>query len=107
MEPDEFSHSYPYNLISETTLLKFSGRWDWKNLSKRDVLYNNWDLLDKFADKVNWGEVITNWNLERLVEFFSHFQQHIPMGKLQNSRLWDSMVEALAKKLIQESFGIN
>ncbi|MDE6093985.1 MAG: hypothetical protein K2F61_04300, partial [Muribaculaceae bacterium] len=59
---EEFSRSCPENLISETTLQKYAGKWDWKQLSNRDVVYNNWNLLEKFADKVNWSEVITNWN---------------------------------------------
>ncbi len=104
---EEFSRSCPDNLISETSLHKFENRWDWKNLSNRDRIYNDWNLLEKFADKVNWGEVITNWNIEKPLEFFSRFQQYIPMSKLQESRLWDSLVEERAKKLYQEAIGIN
>ncbi len=103
---EEFSRSCSENLISETTLQKFEGKWDWKALSNRDVLYNNWRLLDKFADKVIWSEVITNWGIEKPVEFFFRFQQYIPMSKLQDSRLWNAMVEARAKCLIQEAIGI-
>ena len=87
---------------SETTLQKFASKWDWKALSNRDDIYNNWRLLEKFADKVNWGEVITNWNIEKPVEFFSRFQQYIPMSKLQDSRLWEDIIRARAKCLIQE-----
>lgn len=104
---EEFSRSCPDNLISESSLHKFENRWDWKNLSNRDRIYNDWNLLEKFADKVNWGEVITNWNIEKPLEFFNRFQQYIPMSKLQESRLWDSMVEERAKKLYQEAIGIN
>lgn len=103
---DEFSRSCPENLLSETTLQKFASKWDWKALSNRDDIYNNWHLLEKFADKVNWGEVITNWRIEKPLEFFARFQQYIPMSKLQDSRLWNAMVEARAKHLIQEAIGI-
>lgn len=102
----EFSRSCLENIISETTLRKFAAKWDWKALSNRDEIYNNWHLLDKFADKVNWGEVITNWNIEKPIEFFSRFQQYIPLSKLQDSRLWNAMVEARAKNLFQEAIGI-
>lgn len=102
----EFSRSCSDSIITETTLRTFAARWDWKSLSNRDVLYNNWHLLDKFADKVNWSEVITNWNIEKPVEFFSRFQQYIPMSKLQDSRLWNAMVEARAKRIIQEATGM-
>lgn len=103
---DEFSRSCPENLLSESTLQKFASKWDWKTLSNRDDIYNNWRLLEKFADKVNWGEIITSWNIEKPLEFFSHFQQYIPMSKFQDSRLWNAMVEARAKHLIQEAIGI-
>ena len=103
---DEFSRSCPENLLSESTLQKFASKWDWKALSNRDDIYNNWRLLEKFADKVNWGEVITNWHIEKPLEFFSRFQQYIPMSKFQDSSLWNAMVETRAKHLIQEAIGI-
>lgn len=103
---DEFSRSCPENLLSESTLQKFASKWDWKALSNRDDIYNNRRLLEKFADKVNWGEVITNWHIEKPLEFFSRFQHYIPMSKFQDSRLWNAMVEVRAKHLIQEAIGI-
>ena len=103
---DECSRSCPENFLSESTLQKFASKWDWKTLSNRDDIYNNWRLLEKFADKVNWGEIITSWNIEKPLEFFSRFQQYIPMSKFQDSRLWNAMVEARAKHLIQEAIGI-
>lgn len=104
---EEFSRSCPENLISETTLQKYAGKWDWKQLSNRDVVYNNWSLLEKFADKVNWSEVITNWSIEKPVDFFTRFQQYIPMAKFQDSRLWDAIVENRVKSIMQEIIGIN
>lgn len=62
---NEFSQSCPNNIITATTLQKFASKWDWKALSNRDALYNNWHMLDKFADHANWGEVISNWNIEK------------------------------------------
>lgn len=76
----------------------------WKEVSQSGSL--SMTMIEKFADKVNWGEVITNWNIEKPLEFFSRFQQYIPMSKLQDSRLWNAMVEVRAKHLIQEAIGI-
>lgn len=103
---EEFSNFCPDSLISETSLQKFDSKWDCKNLSNRDRIYNDWDLLDKFADKINWGEVITNWDIEKPIEFFIRFQKYIPMSKLQESRLWKSMVEDRAKHLYQDVIGV-
>ena len=101
-----FSQYCPDHIINEVSLQKFANRWDWKAISNRDCFYNDWSLLEKFADKADWNEIITNWNIENPLEFFSRFQQYIPMAKLQDSRLWNSMVEARAKRLMQEAVGI-
>lgn len=102
----DFSRNCPDHIINEITLQKFAGRWDWKAISNRDCFYNDWALLEKFVDKADWNEVITNWNIEKPLEFFARFQQYIPMAKLQDSRLWSSMVEARAKRIMQEAVGI-
>lgn len=104
---DDFSRSCPDSLISETSLLKFSNLWDWKHISNRDVVYNDWMLLEQFADKVNWGEVIRNWNIEKPLDFFVKFRQYIPMSKLQDTHLWNEMVTDRAKKLYQKAIGTN
>lgn len=103
----DFSRYCPDHLINEVTLRKFANRWDWKAISNRDCFYNDWALLEKFADKADWNEVITNWNIEKPMEFFARFHQFIPMAKLQDSRLWSSMIEARAKRIMQEAIGIS
>jgi len=102
----EFTSRCPDSLICEATLREFHDKWDWKGLSDRDVIYNNWDLLDKFADDIDWATVITNWDIEKPEEFLLKFQSRIPMAKLQDSRLWDALVEKRAKQLFQEANGI-
>lgn len=82
-----------------------AGKWNWKN--SPTVTLSTTTGISKFADKVDWGEVITNWNIDRPLEFFSRFQQCIPMSRLQDSRLWKAMVEASVKRLIQETMGID
>ena len=36
---DDFSNSCPDNIITETTLNKFSGKWDWKCLSNLSLIH--------------------------------------------------------------------
>lgn len=103
----DFTRYCPDHLINEVTLRKFANRWDWKAISNRDCFYNDWALLEKFSDKADWNEVITNWNIEKPMEFFARFHQYIPMAKLQDSRLWSSMIEARAKRIMQEAIGIS
>ena len=47
-----FSENCPDHIINEVTLQKFATRWDWKAISNRDCFYNDWALLEKFADKL-------------------------------------------------------
>ena len=101
----EFSYRCPDAFICEATLREFRDKWDWKRISDRDVVYNNWDLLDKFADDIDWASVITNWNIEKPEEFLNKFQSRIPMAKLQDSRLWDAMVDKRTKQLLSEVIG--
>ena len=103
---EDFSDRCPENLICEALLRKFENKWNWKDISNRDVFYNNWDLVEKFADKVDWAEIITNWNIEKPLEFFKRFQQYIPMAKLQDSRLWNEMISARAGMILKEMLGI-
>lgn len=103
---DDFSRRCPDSLISETSLQKFSNLWDWKQISNRDVVYNDWKLLEQFADKINWGEVITSYHIEKPLDFFVRFKQYIPMSKLQDSHLWNEMVVDRARNIYQKAIGI-
>ena len=101
----EFSYRCLDTFICEATLREFRDKWDWKKISDRDIVYNNWDLLEKFADDIDWSTVINNWNIEKPDEFLNKFQNHIPMAKLQDSRLWEALVEKRAKQLMCEAIG--
>ena len=104
---DVFSERCPDAFICETTLRKFDNRWNWKQLSNRDALFNsNRDLLEKFADKIDWAELITNWRIENAIDLFIRFQQYIPMAKLQESRLWEEMASERAKAIFKEMTGL-
>lgn len=78
----------------------------WKEVSSRESF--SMEMIEKFADKVNWGEIITNWNIEKPVEFFARFQQYIPMSKLQDSSLWRAWWRPALKRLCKkQSVSIN
>ena len=99
----EFSSRCPDSFICEATLREFHNKWDWKKLSHREEIYNNWELLDKFADDMVWTEVIDNWDIKNPIEFLSKYQSRIPLGKLQESRLWTELVDKRANELYQEA----
>ena len=103
---DIFSSNFPDSFINEVFLEKFADRIDWNIISDRDCFYNNWYLLEKFADRADWNKIISNWDIEKPVEFFNKFENYIPMSKFQTSRLWDKFVELKAKELSLEIRGI-
>lgn len=104
---DIFSESCPGNFICETTLRMFENRWNWKILSSCEDLYNtNRNLLEKFADKIDWAELINNWDIENAIDLFTRFQQYIPMAKLPESYLWKKMVTERAKNIFREITGL-
>lgn len=96
---EDFSRYCPEYLITEDNLLRFKNNWNWSQLSNRTELYNNWSLLDKVTDMVDWKEIISNWNIKNPVQFFKRYENFIPMFQFQDSRLWDDIVDAIADKL--------
>jgi hypothetical protein len=102
----KFSESCPQGLICESVLNEFINFWDWKELSQRSEFFDNWTLLEKFADKVDWSTIINCYYLERCTEFFEKFHDYIPMTKLNDSRLWDKMVDERADAILSEIAGV-
>lgn len=99
----DFSQYCNANILTEENLHKFKEKWNWKTLSSRDEIYNNWTLLDKFVDMMDWADIIDNWDIERAEEFIERYQQYIPLNKFQTSRLWDKLVEVKAERLLKET----
>lgn len=99
----DFSQYCNANILTEENLHKFKEKWNWKTLSSRDEIYNNWTLLDKFVDMMDWADIIDNWDIERPEEFIERYQQYIPLNKFQTSRLWDKLVEVKAERLLKET----
>ena len=110
---DEFSITCPEHLICECFLLQFCDRWNWAKLSRHSILYKNrrllekfWDLLEKFADKVNWSEITGNASMFPNPQvFFERFRQYIPMDALLGSSLWFHMIDARSEALWLELGG--
>lgn len=51
--------------------------------------------LEKFADKLNWKNVINNWNNENLdvKAVLDKFGDRIPVTEFKDSPLWRELVE--------------
>ena len=89
-------------------LEKFKRRIDWTALScsLREELSDNRcltpELIDQFADYINWKALINNWSCcEKLAteEFIRKYSDRIPACDFKDSRLWREMVEKKEKEI--------
>ena len=64
------------------------------------------ELLEKYADLWDWNEIIRIWRNsiyeDKGIDFYDKFQEYIPASKLQNSALWNEMVEQQMNSLIRD-----
>ena len=103
---EDFSRNCPAYILTEDNLLRFKNNWNWLKLSNREEIYNNWYLLDKVIDFVDWKEIIDNWDIKLPIQFFKRYENHIPMSQFQDSRLWDKMVEIMDTQFREEIVGL-
>ena len=81
-------------------LEKFKDNWNWEELSDNNCLTP--ELIDQFADYINWKALINNWSCcEKLAteEFIRKYSDRIPACDFKDSRLWREMVEKKEKEI--------
>lgn len=105
-----FSKNANDDILSEEVIDKFKDDWDWSELSGNHDLPLSHDLIDKYIDRWDWAQLIDYYHYEKIkgqglnMEFFNRYQQYIPAEALENSQLWNGMVdeeeETIKKELI-------
>lgn len=100
----ELSKTSCETILTEECLEQFKEYWDWTELSDNSDIELNYQLIDRFIDQWNWSVLIDCWHSDELynIEFLERYADKIPSSKLQNSRLWESLVEERAKDLKHE-----
>ena len=81
-------------------LEKFKDNWNWEELSDNNCLTP--ELIDQFADYINWKALINNWSCcEKLAteEFIRKYSDRIPACDFKDSRLWRELVERKEKQI--------
>ena len=88
-------------ILTESCLEQFKDYWDWKEISGNRNIELNYPLIDKFIDLWDWSELINRCNYHKLfdVDFLERYADKIPASQLQDSRLWNELVEERAKEL--------
>ena len=103
---DFFSSTIGEELLPENILETFKDKWNWHILSSNNHVPLSYELLDKYADLWDWGEIIdrycNNFFEGQGIEFYERYKDHIPAAKLLNSNLWAEMVNQQERQLIAE-----
>lgn len=103
---ETFSEYIGDESLTESILETFKDKWNWHKLSSNGEVSLSYDLLDKYADLWDWEEVIdryyNNFFEGRAIEFYERYKEHIPVVKVQNSRLWQEIVCQQKRQLIAE-----
>ena len=99
----ELSQTSHQCALHPDNLERFKTYWDWYILSRNSSLELTHELLDRFADCWNWEEIIDRYedNLYNS-DFLHRYRDWIPASKLQNSRLWQELVEQRKWQLAYE-----
>lgn len=95
------------NWLTEAHLEVLKDKWDWSELSAGIKLTEA--EIDKFIDYIDWTELIGSSYIDYsdmydfdAVQFYEKCKKYIPMSKLQDSSLWEKVVEQKTKQLITE-----
>ena len=90
-------------LYSSKNLKKYSSKWDWSELSTNSSVLWTMAKVEEFKEFIDWGEMISCWNSELYtLEFFEKYKEYFPVSSLQQSRLWDKILDIHKDKLIEE-----
>jgi hypothetical protein len=102
---DKLSRYADENTLTENCIEVFKDKWNWSELSGNSFINNQ--LLEKFADKWDWELVIDSYRNNLFsnvsaIEFYERYKEYIPAAKLQNSRLWNEIVEQRRRQILSE-----
>ena len=95
-------------LWTASILENFKNYIDWKALSgiaPERLLTPK--IIEKFADKWDWGRIINRWRGEELYtpDFLERYKEFIPAEHFMGSNLWDALVERRFDELVEEIMG--
>ena len=103
-----FSEAAEEEVLTPEVIEAFKDKWNWHELSGNRSLKLTFQELEKYADFLDWEEVISARRgygglFDGIgIDFYEKFREYIPASKLQGSRLWHEMVEQHKKSLIRD-----
>ena len=103
---DRFSEYAEEYVLTEPIIEALNERWNWHELSGNSNLPLTYDLLEKYAERWDWERIIDSYGHDiyekDAISFYEKFKDYIPVFKLQNTRLWGSIIEQRSKQLAEE-----
>ena len=105
---DALSKTITSEQVSPEILDKFKDRWDWDKLSANWHLRLTYELIDKYAEYLNWRELLHGGAFavhpyeEDPVGFYTRYKKYIPKYILKGSGLWDAIVDKQKERLTSE-----
>lgn len=101
-----FSENADEEVLTSEVIEMFKDKWDWHALSGNLDLQLSYSDLEKYADSLDWEEIISRWGNKLFdgsgIDFYENFREYIPASKLQESSLWFEMVQQKKKSLIRD-----
>ncbi len=107
---EKYKNEINWDVLSENVLLcrrqdshavdwdifrKFERYWNWNELSSRSSCIPI-KILEEFASRWDWAEIIYNHNINWTYDLFEKFKKHIYITGIEHimkSKLWDDLVK--------------
>ena len=104
----ELSASNNSYLFSVDNLRKYKSYWNWKELSSNTSIMWNYNMVDEFAELINWEKLIDLYGIGDKFpsrEFFEKYKSYFPISFLQDSYLWRDVIEKDKNELAAKILG--
>lgn len=100
---DALSRSRHRCVLTTELFERFQNNWNWSLLSGNDDVELSYELIDRFIDRWDWRELINRYDDELFGrDFLERYKEHIPASVLQDSRLWNRIVEQRKWQIARE-----
>lgn len=104
---DKLSECAGNNVLTENCIETFKNKWNWTELSRNYRFSLTIELLEKFANYWDWDAIINGcsgdlYSSANAIEFYERYKEYIPAAKLQNSTLWDIIVNQRECQIMAE-----
>ena len=93
--------------FTEAHLEAFKDKWDWAEITSSELFLST-DFIDKYINYVDWSSLIGEGRYRSAINrsdsfdaigFYEKYKEYIPMSRLQDSILWQKIVEQRCSQL--------